>query len=60
MFSGVKKVKELIEKERITIFDVYELIDDICDKVYVIIQITLIIGFTLGAICMAIVDKIVG
>lgn len=56
MFSGVKK---LIEKERITIFDVYDLIDDICDKVYVMTQITLIIGFTLGAISMAIVNKIV-
>lgn len=57
MFSGVKK---LIEKDRITLTDVHDLIDDICDKVYVIIQITLIIGFTLGAISMAIVNKIAG
>ena len=57
MFSGVKK---LMEKDSISLTDVYELIDDICDKVYVMTQITLIIGFTLGAISMAIVNKIVG
>lgn len=57
MFSRVKK---LIEKERITIFDVYDLVDSISDKVYTMIQITLVIGFTLGAISMAIVNKIAG
>ena len=57
MFSGIKKV---IEKDKITRTDVYDLVDDILDKVYVWIQITLIIGFALGAICMAIVDKIAG
>jgi hypothetical protein len=56
MFSGVKK---LIEKDRITIFDVYELIDDISDKAYVMIQISLVIGIAVGAIGMAIVNKIV-
>lgn len=61
MLLGIKKkLNKLVEKERITIFDVYDLVDDICDKVYVMLQITLIIGITLGAICMAIVDKIVG
>lgn len=57
MFSGVKK---LMKKDSISLNDVYDLIDDICDKVYVMTQITLIIGFTLGAISMAIVNKIVG
>jgi hypothetical protein len=56
MFSGVKK---LMKKDSISLNDVYDLIDDICDKVYVMTQITLIIGFTLGAISMAIVNKIV-
>lgn len=57
MFSGVKK---LMKKDSISLTDVYELIDDICDKVYVMLQITLVIGFTLGAISMAIVNKIAG
>ena len=57
MFSGVKK---LMKKDSISLTDVYDLIDDICDKVYVMTQITLIIGFVLGAICMAIVNKIAG
>ena len=58
IFSGV--IKKLIEKDRITIFDVYELVDKISDKVYTMIQITLIVGIVLGAISMAIVNKIVG
>lgn len=57
MFSGVKK---LMKKDSISLTDVYKLIDDICDKVYTMLQITLVIGFTLGAISMAIVNKIVG
>lgn len=57
MFSGVKK---LMKKDSISLTDVYELIDDICDKVYVMLQITLVIGFTLGAISMAIVNKNAG
>ena len=56
MFSGVKK---LMEKDSIAITDMYELVDDISDKVYTMLQITLVIGFALGAICMAIVNKIV-
>lgn len=55
MFSGFKK---LIEKDIITLTDVYDLINDISDKVYVMIQITLIIGIAVGAISMAIVDRI--
>lgn len=59
MISGYKTLMEKMEKkDSIAITDVYALVDEICDKVYVMIQITLIIGFTLGAICMAIVDKI--
>jgi len=38
----------------------YDLVDDICDKVYVMLQISLVVGFALGAICMAIVYKIAG
>ena len=57
IFSGLK---QLMEKDSISITDVYALVDEICDKVYVMIQITLVIGFVLGAICMAIVDKIAG
>jgi hypothetical protein len=57
MISGFEK---LISKDSITLTDVYDLVDDIIDKVCVMIQITLVIGFALGAICMAIVDKIVG
>lgn len=60
MFSGTEKLNKLVEKDSISLTDVYELVDDICDKVYVIIQITLVIGYTLGAIGMAIIDKIVG
>lgn len=56
MFSGFKK---LIEKDRITLTDVYDLIGDIQDKVYVMIQISLIVGIAVGAISMAMVDKIV-
>jgi hypothetical protein len=55
MFSGFKK---LMEKDRITHTDVYNLVDDIQDKVYVMIQISLIVGIALGAISMAIVDRI--
>ncbi len=57
IFSGLK---QLMEKDSISITDVYALVDDICDKVHVMIQITLVIGFVLGAVCMAIVDKIAG
>jgi hypothetical protein len=57
MFSGFKK---LMEKDSIALTDVYDLVDDISDKVCVMIRITLVIGFILGAICMAIVDKFVG
>lgn len=57
MFSGIKK---LIEKDRISHVDVYDLVNDICDKVYVMLQTTLVIGIVIGAICMAIVDKFVG
>jgi hypothetical protein len=56
MFSGVKK---LMKKDSISLNDVYDLIDDICDKVYVMTQITLIIGIAVGAIGMAMVNKIV-
>jgi hypothetical protein len=56
MFSGVKK---LMKKDSISPNDVYELIDDICDKVYVMIQISLVIGIAVGAIGMAMVNKIV-
>ena len=55
MFSGIKK---LMEKDRIEITDVYDLVDDICDKVYVMLQTTLVVGIVIGAICMAIVNKI--
>lgn len=57
MFSGYK---QLIEKDKITLNDVYDLVDDIRDKVYVMIQITLVIGFILGAIFMAIANKFAG
>jgi hypothetical protein len=57
MFSGVKK---LITNDGITHIDVNDLIEDISDKVCIIIRITLIVGFVLGAIGMAIVNKIVG
>jgi hypothetical protein len=57
MISGFEK---LIPKDSITLTDVYDLVDDISDKVCVMIRITLVIGFVLGAICMAIVDKFVG
>jgi hypothetical protein len=57
MFSVFKK---LLEKDKITHTDVYEMLDEITDKVYTMIQITLIIGISFGAICMAIVNKIVG
>jgi hypothetical protein len=57
MISGLK---QLMEKDSISITDVYDLVDDISDKVCVMIRITLVIGFVLGAICMAIVDKFVG
>lgn len=57
MFSGFKK---LMEKDRITLADVCALMDDICDKVYMMVQTSLIVGFVLGVICMAIVDKIAG
>lgn len=61
MISGYKTLMEKMEKkDSIAITDVYALVDDISDKVCVIIRITLVIGFVLGAICMAIVDKIVG
>ena len=56
MFSGLSK--KLMKKDRITHTDLYDLIHDISDRVYIMIQITLIIGFGLGAICMAIVDRI--
>jgi hypothetical protein len=57
MFSGIKK---LITNDGITHIDVNDLIEDISDKVCIIIRITLIVGFVLGAIGMAIVNKIVG
>ena len=57
MFSGIKKQ---MEKDKITRTDMYNLVDDISDEVYTMIQITLIVGFALGVICMAIVDKIAG
>ena len=57
MFSGFKK---LIEKDRITLADVCDLMDDISDEVWIMLRTTLIIGFVLGAICMALVGKIVG
>lgn len=57
IFSGFTK---LMEKDSISITDVYALVDEICDKVYIMIQITLIIGIAVGAIGMAMVDKIVG
>ena len=57
MYSGIKK---LIPKDKITVNDVYDLIDDICDKVCQMLNITLIIGFVFGALCMSIVDRIVG
>ena len=57
MFSGLK---QLMEKDSITLIDVYDVIDDISDEVWIMLRTTLIIGFVLGVICMAIVDKIVG
>jgi hypothetical protein len=57
MFSGIKK---LITNDGISHIDVNDLIEDISDKVCIIIRITLILGFVLGAIGMAIVNKIVG
>lgn len=56
IFSGLTK---LMKKDSISITDVYALVDEICDKVYVMIQISLIIGIAVGAIGMAMVDKII-
>ena len=50
----------LMEKDRVTLADVCDLMDDISDEVCIMLRSTLIMGFVLGAICMAIVDKIVG
>jgi hypothetical protein len=57
MISGFEK---LIPKDSIALTDVYDLVDEISDEVCVMLRITLVIGFVLGAISMAIVDKIVG